>query len=286
MASGDRAVREIPCGRHTLRVGERTLVMAVINATPDSFSGDGVAGNVQQAVQQAVRFAEAGADIVDVGGESTRPGSEGVSVEEEKRRVLPVIERIAARGELPVSIDTMKPDVVAAALDAGAGMINDVFGLRAEGMVELAAGRQVPVCVMHMQGMPRTMQAEPTYDDVVTDILRFLADRVAACEAAGIPREHVFVDPGIGFGKTVEHNLEILRRLREFRSLGCPVLIGTSRKSFIGMVLGVDVDERLEGTAASCAIAIANGADMIRVHDVPQMVRVARVADAIVRERE
>ena len=274
---------ELPVGRHRVQLGERTLVMGIINVTPDSFSGDGLAGDVAGALSQALRFAAAGADLLDVGGESTRPGSEGVTAEHEQRRVLPVIEAIAARVDLPISVDTMKPAVAAAALDAGAGMINDVFALRADGMLELAAERQVPVCVMHMQGLPRDMQLAPTYDEVVADILGFLAERVAACEAVGLPRERIFVDPGLGFGKTLEHNLEILRRLREFRSLGCPVLIGPSRKAFIGRILNVDADQRLEGTAAACAVAIAHGADMIRVHDVRELVRVVRVADALVR---
>ena len=274
---------DVQFGRRTVRVGERTLVMGIMNVTPDSFSGDGLGGDVEAAVAQALRFAEAGADLLDVGGESTRPGSEGVTAEQEQRRVLPVIEAIAARVDVPISVDTMKPDVAAAALGAGAAMINDVFALRAEGMLELAAARGVPVCVMHMQGLPRDMQLDPSYGDVVADIYGFLGDRVAACEAAGIPRERVFVDPGIGFGKSLEHNLEILRRLREFRSLGCPVLIGPSRKAFIGKVLDLPAEQRLEGTAAACALGIANGADVIRVHDVREMVRVARVADAIVR---
>jgi dihydropteroate synthase len=204
-------------------------------------------------------------------------------VDEERRRVVPVIERLAAEVDLPVSIDTDKVEVAAAALDAGAGLVNDVRGLCGEGMLELVAERRVPVCVMHMLGTPRTMQAAPAYGDVVADIYRFLAERVAACEAAGLTRSQVILDPGIGFGKTVNHNLTILRRLRDFRSLGCPIMIGVSRKSTIGKVLDLPAEERLEGTAAACACAILNGADLIRVHDVREMVRVARMTDAIVR---
>ncbi|MBM3498002.1 MAG: dihydropteroate synthase [Armatimonadetes bacterium] len=277
------AGRPLVLGRHVLPIGERTLVMGIINTTPDSFSGDGVGEDVEAAVAQAERFAEAGADLLDVGGQSTRPGSEEIAVEDEQRRVLPVIERLACQIDLPVSIDTDKAEVAAAALDAGALLVNDVRALRGEGMLELAAERGAPVCLMHMLGTPRTMQEAPVYDDVVADIHRFLAERVAACEAAGLTRDRIVIDPGIGFGKTVEHNLTLLRRLREFRSLGCPVLVGVSRKATIGKVLDVPPDDRLEGTAAACACAIRSGADIVRVHDVREMVRVARMTDAIVR---
>jgi dihydropteroate synthase len=283
-AYDDRGVAPLRLGRAELPFGQRTFVMGIINATPDSFSGDGLGDNVQAAVDQGKRFAEEGADLLDVGGQSTRPGSEEVSAEMERARVVPIIERLAAEVALPLSIDTNKAAVAAAALDAGADMINDVSALREEGMLELAAERQVPVCLMHMLGQPRTMQQSPHYDEVIADIYRFLADRVEACVAAGVPRERILVDPGIGFGKTVNHNLAILRRLRELRSLGCGVLIGPSRKSSIGQVLGgLPPDERLEGTAAACACAILNGADVIRVHDVREMVRVARMTDAVVR---
>ncbi len=275
--------RPLKIGKHRLLLGKRTLVMGIINTTPDSFSGDGLGDNTDAAVEQAKRFADEGADILDVGGQSTRPGSEEVSVAVEMDRVIPVIERIAAEVDLPVSIDTDKAEVASAALDAGAGMINDVCALRGEGMLALAGERRVPVCLMHMLGTPRTMQESPRYDDLLADIHRFLADRVQACIEDGVPRGGIIVDPGIGFGKTVNHNLTLLRRLREFRSLGCPVLIGPSRKSTIGKVLDLPADERVEGTAATCACAIVNGADIIRVHDVRAMVRVARMTDAIVR---
>jgi dihydropteroate synthase len=271
-------------GQCELPLGRRTLVMGIINTTPDSFSGDGLGDDVQAAVAQGKRFAEEGADLLDVGGQSTRPGSEEVGDEVELGRVLPVIDRLAGEIGIPVSVDTSSPVVAAAALDAGAGMVNDVCALRAPGMLELAAARGVPVCLMHMLATPRTMQQAPQYDDVVTDIHRFLADRAAACLAAGVSAERILVDPGIGFGKTVNHNLTILRRLREFRSLGYPILIGTSRKSTIGKVLGdLPAHERLEGTAATCACAILNGADVVRVHDVKEMVRVARMTDAVAR---
>ncbi|MGQ9730090.1 MAG: dihydropteroate synthase [Candidatus Zipacnadales bacterium] len=270
-------------GRHQLAVGQRTLVMGILNVTPDSFSGDGLGNDVAAAVERAKQFARDGADILDVGGQSTRPGSEEVDLEEEQRRVLPVIRALVNEVDLPISIDTDKTEVSCAALDAGAGLINDVRGLRRPGMVELIAERGVPACIMHMLGSPRTMQEAPYYEDVVADIYRFLAERVQACMETGISREQLIIDPGIGFGKTVEHNLTILRRLREFRSLGCAILVGVSRKSMIGKVLDLPPEERMEGTAAACACAIYNGADIIRVHDVREMVRVARMTDAIVK---
>ena len=280
-----RGPAPLQVGRHTLPLGKRTLVMGIINATPDSFSGDGLDVDVDAAVTQAQRFVDEGADILDVGGQSTRPGSAEVPTDEEIARVLPVVERLSAELDVPLSVDTDKTAVAEAALDAGAGMVNDVRALRAEGMLELVAARKAPVCVMHMLGTPRTMQEAPEYDDVTADVYRFLEERALACVEAGLPRESVIVDPGFGFGKTVEQNLTILRRLREFRSLGCPVLIGTSRKSTIGAVLDLPADQRIEGTAATCAVGIANGADIIRVHDVREMARVARMTDAIVRER-
>ena len=270
-------------GTHKLPLGKRTLVMGIINATPDSFSGDGLDVDVDAAIAQAQRFVHEGADILDVGGQSTRPGSKEVSAEQEIARVLPVVERLAAEVDAAISVDTDKTPVAVAALQAGAGMVNDVYALRGEGMLELVAERKVPVCVMQMLGTPRTMQEAPEYDDVIADIYRFLEERVLACVEVGLPRESVIIDPGFGFGKTVDHNLTILRRLREFRSLGCPVLIGTSRKSTIGTVLDLPAEERIEGTAATCAVGIANGADIIRVHDVREMARVARMTDAIVR---
>ncbi len=269
------------CVDRELPLGERTLVMGIINVTPDSFSGDGLGADVDAAVEQAASFIAAGADILDVGGESTRPGSEAVALEEELERTLPVVEALAELGAV-VSIDTSKPEVARLAVAAGAGMINDVFGLRADGMIEAVAETGAAACIMHMQGEPRTMQQAPHYDDLMTDIYGFLAERVAAAMAGGVERDRLVIDPGFGFGKTVANNLEILRRLRELRGLGPGVLVGTSRKSTIGTVLGgVPADERLMGTAATCALAIAGGADIIRVHDVAAMVQVARMTDAI-----
>jgi dihydropteroate synthase len=228
---------------------------------------------------------DAGADIVDVGGESTRPGSEPVDAETELARVLPVIERLSERTNAAISVDTTKSRVAAAALAAGAAMVNDVSAMtRDPRMAEIVAANGAAICLMHMRGTPATMQALTDYEDVVTEVRSWLSDRVRAAEAAGIPRERIVVDPGFGFAKTVDQNLELVRRLSEIASLGCPVLLGPSRKSTIGAVLGgLPVHQRLEGTAAVVALAIANGAAIVRVHDVLEMTRVARMTDAIVR---
>lgn len=270
----------IHCGRHELTF-DRSRVMGIINTTPDSFSGDGLGDNVAAAVTQGQAFAVAGADILDIGGESTRPGSEGVSVEEEVARVVPVIGALASAVDIPLSVDTSKPEVARAALAAGATLINDIWALRQPGMLELAAETGAAVCVMHMQGQPRDMQHQPHYEDVITEVYAFLAERVEAAVAAGVAREQIIIDPGFGFGKTVAHNLELVRRLHEFRSLGLPVLLGPSRKRTVGEITGKPADERVMGTAALCALGLANGANIIRVHDVPQMVDVARVCDAV-----
>ncbi|MGD9495449.1 MAG: dihydropteroate synthase [Armatimonadota bacterium] len=275
-------IEPLECAGRILPLRQRTLVMGIINVTLDSFSGDGLGADVEAAVERGRSFAAAGADILDVGGESTRPGSAPVPVEEELERVLPVVEALAEL-DVVVSIDTSKPEVARLALAAGAGMVNDVYGLRAEGMIETIADTGAAACIMHMQGEPRTMQQAPHYEDLMAEVYDFLAERVAVAEAGGVPRSRLVIDPGFGFGKTVAHNLELLRRLRELRSLGVGVLIGTSRKSTIGAVLEAPVEERLMGTAATCALAIANGADIIRVHDVAEMAAVARMTDAVVR---
>ncbi|MBD3291733.1 MAG: dihydropteroate synthase [Armatimonadia bacterium] len=283
-AAADEGPRTLDCAGTAVEIGRRTLVMGIVNVTPASFSGDGLESDVDSAVEQARKFVEAGCDILDVGGESTRPGSEGVDVDEELERVLPVVEALADEFDAVISIDTSKPEVAQLSVAMGAGMINDVNGLRAAGMTEVVAETGAAACIMHMQGSPRDMQDEPAYDDLMTDIYDFLAGRIEAAEEAGVERERLLVDPGFGFGKPVAHNLEILRRLRELRSLGCRVLVGTSRKSTIGKVLDDSpVEERIMGTAATCAVAIANGADVIRVHDVAEMAQVARMTDAIVR---
>jgi len=263
---------------------ERTLVMGILNVTPDSFSDGGLYRDTEAAIEHGVRMVADGADVIDVGGESSRPGAEPVTLEEELSRVLPVIRALAERVEAPISIDTYKPEVARAALDAGASIINDITGLADADVRALAAGRKVPAVIMHMKGTPRTMQENPVYEDLISDIMRFLREKVEQAVDAGLPEEFLIVDPGIGFGKTVEHNLEIIRKLGDFKSLGLPILIGTSRKAFIGKVLGgLDPTERLEGTASAVALSIANGANIIRVHDVKEMARVARMTDAVVR---
>ncbi len=274
--------RMLRLGGREYDLGERTLVMGVVNVTPDSFSDGGRFFDARAAVEHALRLEEEGADILDIGGESTRPGSDFITLDEELRRVMPVLEEVVDRAGVPVSIDTTKAEVAHRALRAGCAMVNEVSAMRLDAeMLPLVADEGVPVCLMHMLGMPKDMQADPRYGDVIGEISAFLRERADAAVAAGVDPRNIMVDPGVGFGKTVEHNLEIVRRLNEFTSLGYPLLLGASRKSFIGRILGLPEDERVEGTAASVALGIAKGADIIRVHDVREMVRVARVADAI-----
>ena len=272
------------CRGRQVPVGERTLVMGILNVTPDSFSDGGLYAEPERAVEHAVEMIKAGADIIDVGGESTRPGADPVSAEEERRRVLPVIQALRRQSDVLISIDTYKAEVARAALDAGADIVNDISGLGFdEEMPGVVASTGAGLVLMHIRGTPRTMQQNPVYRDVVREIGETFAERLAKAEKAGISPEQVVLDPGIGFGKKLQHNLEILRRLKEFRRFGRPILIGPSRKSFIGAILDLPPDQRLEGTAAAVAVGIANGADVVRVHDVREMVRVVRVADAIVR---
>jgi dihydropteroate synthase len=265
-----------------LPLGERTLVMGIVNVSPDSFSGDGVA-DTETAVEQARRFLEAGADLLDVGAMSTRPGATPIPEELEARRLSEVVGAVRPLTEAPISADAYRVLPARAALEAGADILNDVTGLRDARMAPLAAEYGAGVVVMHMQGMPDTMQLDPRYEDVVGEVYEYLASGAARAEAAGVAREGIIVDPGIGFGKTLEHNLELLRRLGEFRGLGLPLLVGTSRKGFIGRVTGREVGDRVEGTAATVALAIANGAEIVRVHDVDRMMPVVRMSDAIVR---
>ena len=261
----------------------RPLVMGVLNVTPDSFSDGGKFATPDAAVAQAQAMVDAGADMIDVGGESTRPGSSPVSADEQIRRVVPVIRQIA---NLPVtiSIDTTRAPVAEAALDAGAAVVNDISAGRDDAdMLPLVARRGVPVVLMHMQGTPQTMQDAPSYQDVVAETIAFLRDRVSAAQAVGVELSKILLDPGIGFGKTMEHNLTLLRRQREFLSLGRPVVIGTSRKGFIGRITGEpEPSRRLFGTAASVSVSVANGAAVVRVHDVGPMVQVVRMTRAII----
>jgi len=271
------APQPLTIGGREFAWGGRTYVMGIVNVTPDSFSGDGLARDVSTAVEQAVRMCREGADIIDVGGESTRPGFEPISAEEEIRRTQPVIERLAREVDAPLSIDTYKAEVARAALAAGAAMVNDVHGFRRDPEVAAVASEfGVPAVAMHNQ-------RGREYRDVIGDITAGLLESLRIAGERGLPRERVIVDPGFNFGWTEEQALEMLRRLSELRTLGRPMLVGTSRKSTIGTVLGLPVEERLEGTAATVALAIAGGADIVRVHDVKEMVRVARMADAVVR---
>jgi dihydropteroate synthase len=265
--------------------GERTLVMGILNITPDSFSDGGRFLDVESAVQQERRMVDEGADIIDVGGESTRPGAAPLPVEEELQRVIPVIRAISESLAVLVSIDTYKAAAAREAVTSGAAMVNDISALTFDpDMAPAIAEMEVPVCLMHIKGTPRDMQQNPVYEDVVREVRDWLAERAAFAEKSGIRRENILLDPGFGFGKRPEHNLELLRRLREIVDLGYPVLSGWSRKSTIGRILGgLPPDERLEGTAATVALSIANGAGVVRVHDVKEMVRVARMTDAVVR---
>lgn len=259
---------------------EFPAVMGILNVTPDSFSDGGRFDGCEAAVDHAVAMEQAGAGIIDIGGESTRPGAKAVSLEEELDRVIPVIEAVASRLTVPVSVDTSKPEVMRAAVEADAGFINDVYALRAPGAAETAAELGVPVCLMHMRGEPRTMQEDPVYDDVVAEVREFLGVRVAACVTAGIPRDRLLIDPGFGFGKTLAHNLEMLQRLDDFAGLGLPVLAGVSRKSMFDKLLGRGVDERLPGSLAAAVLALGRGADVIRAHDVAETVDAVRVWQA------
>ena len=276
------------CGNTEFHWGERTYVMGIVNLSPDSFSGDGIA-DPEAAVAQAHRFVDEGADILDIGGESTRPGSSPVTVDEEIKRVVPVIERLAAEVPIPLSIDTYKSEVAQQALEAGATMLNDQWGLKRDPrLAELAAEKGVPIILMSNQrdrgGYDERAQRDTGYyEDVMAEVISSLRRSLEMALRLNVPRENVILDPGIGFGKTWQQDIEIIRRLEELKELGRPILIGPSRKSLIKMVLDLPANERVEGTAAVIAIGIANGADIVRVHDVKQMVRACRMADAIVR---
>ena len=264
------------CGKTTFYWGERTYVMGVINVSPDSFSGDGL-DSVSAALEQAKRFVAEGADIIDVGGESTRPGSAPISVDEELRRVIPVLERLASEIDVPLSIDTYKLEIARQALEVGVQIVNDIWGLKKEPkLAELAAGKGVPIILM-------SNQREHPCRRIIPELISDLKTSIDMALDAGVPWDNIIIDPGVGFGKTLEQNLEIVRRLDKLRVLGRPVLLGTSRKSMIGLVLDLPPEQRLEGTAASIAIGIAKGADIIRVHDIEKMTRVCRMSDAIVR---
>jgi dihydropteroate synthase len=254
-------------GRHEVKF-DRARIMAVLNMTPDSFSDGGRWVDQDAALAQVEQMLADGADIIDVGGESTRPGATAVTAEQEIARVVPVVAAVSARFDVPISVDTSKPEVMRAAVAAGAGMINDVRALRLEGALDAAAALNVAVCLMHMQGEPGTMQDAPHYDDVVADVKRFLADRVLSCQMAGIDKKRIVVDPGFGFGKSLEHNLALLAQLGQFADIAVPVLVGLSRKGMIGAITGRAIDQRVFGSAAAALLAVERGAQIVRVHDV------------------
>ncbi|NKI36170.1 dihydropteroate synthase [Wenzhouxiangella sp. XN79A] len=268
----DAARREVP------------LIMGILNVTPDSFSDGGRFDRLDTALAHARRMVDEGADLIDVGGESTRPGAAPVSADQELERVVPVIEALSAELDVPISIDTMKPAVMRGAVAAGAQMINDVNGLRAEGAIEAAVALGVPACAMHMQGEPRTMQKNPEYRDVTEDLLGFFRERIAAARAAGLPSEHLVLDPGFGFGKTLEHNLTLLAELQRFHTLGHPLLIGISRKSMLGTITGREnADDRVAASVAAALLAAERGGNILRVHDVAETVDAVKVLAAVKR---
>jgi dihydropteroate synthase len=272
----------IRCRKRTLILGKRTLLMGVLNVTPDSFSDGGLFLNKEKAISHGLRMVEEGADIIDIGGESTRPGSKPLELEEELRRVIPVIEFITKEVNVPISIDTYKSNVAQRAIEAGAKMINDISGLHLDpSLAKVAAKEDVPLVLMHIRGTPETMQKDVHYDSLFSEILQYLKDSIQRAESAGLDPRQIIIDPGIGFGKTVEDNLLIIKNLYEFRILGKPILLGTSRKSFIGKILNTEAGDRLEGTLSSIAIGVLNGAHIIRSHDVLQAKKAIAVADAI-----
>jgi len=287
LANYNRDVFVLQLDNYRLKLGQHTLIMGIVNLTPDSFSGDGLykVSNLKSQVSSIIDFVEKivrdGADIIDVGGESSRPGARPVSIKEELNRTIPIIKKIAKKIKIPISIDTYKPEVAKAALDCGASMVNDITGLRNKKMAKVVAKYGCAVTVMHMKGKPRDMQKNPTYQSLIDEIIEYLEGSIKIALGAGINKEKIIVDPGIGFGKTLEHNLAILKSLKEFKVVGRPIMVGTSRKSFIGKILNEPEQNRLAGTLASCLVAARNGADILRVHDVKEVKQALKVLDAI-----
>jgi len=271
------------CKDYQLDLSSHTLIMGILNVTPDSFSDGGQYNDPNKAIDHGLKLAEEGADIIDVGGESTRPGAQPVSQDEEKSRTVPVIKELASQLDIPISIDTTKSDVARAAMDAGASIINDISGFRFDpDIIEVARSTKAGVVIMHIQGEPRTMQSNPHYRDVVSDIKDYLAAQKQNLMQSGIEKKCIVLDPGIGFGKSLQHNYDLIRELQQFLKLECPLLLGPSRKSFIGKVLNLSTDRRIEGTAAAVTACILNGAHIVRVHDVKEMKRVVTIADTII----
>ena len=270
-----------------ITLGRRTWIMGILNITPDSFSDGGIFFDREKAVAQGIKLLEEGADILDIGGESTRPGSESVSAQEEAGRVLPVIAALREQSDIPISIDTTKAEVARDALDAGANIINDVSALRFDPeILPLAAEKGVPVVLMHMQGNPKTMQLAPHYENLLIEIKEFLAERIHLAISTGIKKENIIIDPGIGFGKTLEHNLSLIKNLNFFEELEQPILVGLSRKAFIGKILDLPPEKRVEGTIASALLGMLHGAHILRVHDVAAVKRAVQVAEAIMLDRK
>jgi len=269
------------CGRFQLDL-TRPRVMGIVNVTPDSFSDGGKYSSVDLAVEHALQLIAEGADILDIGGESTRPGAEPVSLDEELRRVVPVIEALSKVTTVPLSIDTYKPEVMRAAIEAGADIVNDICALRENGALEIVAASNAGICLMHMQGVPQTMQLNPQYEDVVAEVKQFLADRVAACLAHGIAGERITLDPGFGFGKTTAHNVALIQHLDRFSELGFPLLVGLSRKAVLGRIAGGDEQQRLHAGLAASVISVMKGAKIVRVHDVKATVDALKVVAAVI----
>lgn len=288
LMTSDNITHNLACGEYSLELGKRTCIMGILNITPDSFSDGGKFFNFENAIAQGEKLVEDGADILDIGGESTRPFSEPVSAQEEIRRVVPVIKKLAKRVSIPISIDTTKASVARQAIGAGASIINDIGALRFDGdMAEVAVQNDVPVILMHMQGTPKTMQISPVYGDVVKEIKEFLANAIETAAQEGISRSKIIIDPGIGFSKTIDHNLLLIKHLHEFKSLGVPILIGPSRKSFVQSILkdsgdiNPDLGEVESGTQAAIAIAVLNGAHIVRAHDVASTYATVKIIDAM-----
>jgi dihydropteroate synthase len=279
-----RVYHTLACGGRGVDFAVKTGIMGILNVTPDSFYDGGRYGDPLVAVDRAHQMVAEGADIIDIGGQSSRPGSEPVAEAEEADRVLPVVKAVAKSVPAMISVDTYRAGIARAALQTGAHIINDISALRFDpALLGVVVEHRAPLILMHMQGMPRTMQLNPSYEALIDEVFAFLRERLQAAKGGGVPAEHLLIDPGIGFGKGAKHNLELLRKLHHFHALGRPLVIGTSRKAFIGRILGTEVNERLAGTAATVAAAIAQGADIVRVHDVLAMARVARMMDALVR---
>ena len=265
-----------------LQIGKNALIMGIVNITPDSFSNDGFYNDINGVLRHAVKLVNDGANIIDVGGESTRPEATQITEEEEIKRVIPVIQELSQLINIPISIDTYKAKVAAKALDAGAQIINDVSALSADmDMVNVAAANNVPIVLMHMKGNPHTMQKSPDYNDVITEIITFFQETIRNAVRCGIDKNNIIIDPGIGFGKKIHHNLEILNRLRDFKTIGNPVMVGSSRKSFIGKITNKPADQRLLGSLATVAIAVTHGANIVRVHDVKETAEIVKICNAV-----